>query len=83
MVLKLIYSDLNNDDVSKDPEDVLCSWAVWRKVIQSAQVPYFNTLAGNYCSDMDTPTVESLFLAPKLARKFLYLLSPMGQYLGY
>ncbi|GAB0207736.1 hypothetical protein GRJ2_003239300 [Grus japonensis] len=57
-VLEVIYSDLDDEEVSKDPEDVECMRATWRKVIQSAPVPYSNSLAAMYCPDMDTPTVE-------------------------
>ncbi|GAB0203355.1 hypothetical protein GRJ2_002801100 [Grus japonensis] len=46
--------------VSKDPEDVLCTRAMWRKVIQSAPASYSNSLAAMYCPDMDTPTVEKV-----------------------
>jgi len=35
-VLEVIYSDLDDDKVSKDPEDALCTQAMWRKVIQGA-----------------------------------------------
>ncbi|GAB0208274.1 mitochondrial enolase superfamily member 1 [Grus japonensis] len=59
-VLEVIYSDLDDDEVSKDPEDVLCTWAMWRKVIQSAPASYSNSLAAMYCPDMDTPTVEKV-----------------------
>ncbi|KAK4810729.1 hypothetical protein QYF61_007703 [Mycteria americana] len=31
VVLEVIYSDLDNEEVSKDPEDVLCTRAMWRK----------------------------------------------------
>ncbi|GAB0208965.1 hypothetical protein GRJ2_003362200 [Grus japonensis] len=55
-VLEVIYSDPEDDEVSKDLEDVLCTRAVWRKRIQSA--PVSNSLAAMYCLDMDTPTVE-------------------------
>ncbi|KAK4810038.1 LOW QUALITY PROTEIN: hypothetical protein QYF61_005101 [Mycteria americana] len=30
-VLEVIYSDLDNDEVSRDPQDVQCTWAMWRK----------------------------------------------------
>ncbi|GAB0207069.1 mitochondrial enolase superfamily member 1 [Grus japonensis] len=30
-VLEVIYSDLDDEEVSKDPEDVLCTRAMWRK----------------------------------------------------
>ncbi|KAK4810717.1 hypothetical protein QYF61_007691 [Mycteria americana] len=45
VVLEVIYSDLDNEEVSKDPEDVLCTRAMWRKVIQSAPASYSNNLA--------------------------------------
>ncbi|GAB0206368.1 hypothetical protein GRJ2_003102400 [Grus japonensis] len=35
-VLGVIHSDLDDEEVSKDPEDVLCTRATWRKAIQSA-----------------------------------------------
>ncbi|KAJ7412559.1 Gag polyprotein [Willisornis vidua] len=57
-VLEVIYGDLKNDNVSKDPEDVPCTMAMWRKVIQSAPASYSNSLAAMYYPEMDTPTVE-------------------------
>lgn len=36
-VPEVIYSDLDNDEVYKDPEDVLCTRAMWKNMIQSAQ----------------------------------------------
>ncbi|GAB0209721.1 hypothetical protein GRJ2_003437800 [Grus japonensis] len=59
-VLEVIYSDLDDEEVSKDPENVLCTRATWRKVIQSAPASYSNSLAAMYCPDMDTPTVEKV-----------------------
>ncbi|RMC06553.1 hypothetical protein DUI87_15990 [Hirundo rustica rustica] len=57
-VLEVIYSDLKNDNISKDPEDVPCTMAMWRKVIQSAPASYSNSLAAMYYPEMETPTVE-------------------------
>ncbi|KAK4810528.1 hypothetical protein QYF61_004491 [Mycteria americana] len=57
-VLEVIYGDLDNDEVSKDPDDILCIQAMWRKVVQNAPVSYSNSLAAMYCPDTDTPTVE-------------------------
>ncbi|GAB0208044.1 hypothetical protein GRJ2_003270100 [Grus japonensis] len=59
-VLEVLHSDLDDDEVSKDPEDVLCTWAMWRKVIQSAPVSYSNIFAVMYYPDLDTPTVEKV-----------------------
>ncbi|KAK4806857.1 hypothetical protein QYF61_012578 [Mycteria americana] len=56
VVLEVIYSDLDNDEVSKDPDYILCTRAMWRKVIQSAPTSYSNRLATMCCPD--TPTVE-------------------------
>jgi len=81
-VLGVIYSDLDDDEVSKDLEDVLCTRAMWRKVIQGAPASYSNSLAALYCPDMDAPTVKSVFLAPKRGRKSLHLLIPMEESLG-
>ncbi|GAB0201688.1 hypothetical protein GRJ2_003463500 [Grus japonensis] len=59
-VLEVIYSDLDDEEVSKDPGDVLRTWAMWRKVIPSAPASYSNSLAAMYFPDMDTPTVEKV-----------------------
>jgi len=66
-VLEVIYSDPDDDEVSKDPEDVLRTRAMWRKVIQGSPASYSTSLAAMYCPDMDTPAVEnSVVLASKL-----------------
>ncbi|XP_010568992.1 PREDICTED: uncharacterized protein LOC104833793 [Haliaeetus leucocephalus] len=59
-VVEVIYSDLDDEEVSKDPEDVLCTRAMWRKVIQGAPASYSNSLAAMYCPDVETPTVEKV-----------------------
>ncbi|XP_049649778.1 uncharacterized protein LOC126035320 [Accipiter gentilis] len=59
-VVEVIYSDLDDEEVSKDPEDVLCTRTMWRKVIQGAPGSYSNSLAAMYCPDMETPTVEKV-----------------------
>jgi len=40
-MLEVIYSDLDDDEVSKDPEDILCTQAMSRKVFK---VPQHRTL---------------------------------------
>lgn len=66
MVLEVIYIDLDNDDVSKDPEGVLCIQAVWREVIQSAPVSFWQ-LGSNVLSRYEnTSCEENTFLAPEL-----------------
>lgn len=34
-VPEVIYSHLDDNQVSKDLNDVLCVWALWRKVVQN------------------------------------------------
>ena len=72
-VLEVIYSELD-DEVSKDPEVVLCTRAMWRKVIQGAPASYCNSLAAMYCPDMDTPTVERVSSWLQNFEENLYLL---------
>ncbi|XP_061852038.1 uncharacterized protein LOC133625402 [Colius striatus] len=57
-VLEVIYGDLDNVEASTDPDDVQCTRAMLRKVIQSAPATYSNILAMVYHPDMDIPTVE-------------------------
>uniref|UniRef100_A0A663EIB6 Uncharacterized protein n=1 Tax=Aquila chrysaetos chrysaetos TaxID=223781 RepID=A0A663EIB6_AQUCH len=45
-------------EVIYNPEYVLCTRAMWRKVIQSGPASYSNSLAAMYCLDMDIPSVE-------------------------
>ncbi|KAF4795635.1 hypothetical protein TURU_091430 [Turdus rufiventris] len=57
-VLEVFYSDLKNDSVSKDPEDVPCTLTMWRKVVQGAPASYSSSLVALYYLQMDTPTIE-------------------------
>ncbi|TRZ05874.1 hypothetical protein HGM15179_021233 [Zosterops borbonicus] len=57
-VLKIIYSDLKSNRVSKDPEDTSCTMAMWRKVVQCAPATQSSSLVSFYHTQIDTPTVE-------------------------
>ncbi|KAJ7413930.1 hypothetical protein BTVI_41940 [Pitangus sulphuratus] len=57
-VLEIVYSNLGSDNVPKDPEDVPCTQAMWRKVFQSTPASYSNNLVALYYLQMDTPAVE-------------------------
>ena len=59
-VLDVIYSDLDDDEVSKDSAAVLCTRAMWRKVTESGPALYSNSLAAMYCPETDTPAVEGV-----------------------
>ena len=56
-MLEAIYNDLD-DEVSKDPEDGLCTQAM-------NQSDTLNSLAAMYCPDMDTPAVERVSSWPQ------------------
>lgn len=47
MVLKVIYSDLDDNQVSKDLDDRLCIRALWRKVVQNAPASASKELENN------------------------------------
>ncbi|KAK4811365.1 hypothetical protein QYF61_027594 [Mycteria americana] len=44
-VVQNIYSDLNNNQGSKDPDEVQCTQAMWQRLVQNTSVFYTNTLA--------------------------------------
>ena len=82
-VVEVIYSAPDDEEVSKDPEAVLCTRAMWRKVIQGAPASYSNSLAAMYCPDVETPTVEKVSSwLQNFEEKSLCLLIPTGQCLG-
>lgn len=57
---KVVYSDLDNDRVSKDPDDVRCSRAVWRRLARGAMPAYACALAPMDWPAAEVPTVEEL-----------------------
>ncbi|GAB0177148.1 hypothetical protein GRJ2_000180000 [Grus japonensis] len=60
-VLEVIYSDLDDDEVFQDPEDVLCMRAMWRKVIPSAPASYSNSLAA--CTLVPSGGTEPIWIS--------------------
>lgn len=60
MVVEVVYSDLDSNQVSKDLDDIRCTWAMGRRFVQNAPVLYSNTLAMMDWPDFNIPTVERL-----------------------
>ena len=58
VVLEVIYGELDNGEVSKDPEGILSMQAMWRKVTQNVPASCTNSLAAGYCLHTDIPTVK-------------------------
>lgn len=62
---EVIHSDLDNDDVFRNPEGVQCTHAVWRKT-QSASVSFWQ-LGSNVLSRYENiSSKENTLLAPEL-----------------
>ncbi|KAK4813292.1 hypothetical protein QYF61_020871 [Mycteria americana] len=59
-VLEVIYSDLDNKQLSKDPDEVWCTQRVWRKFVRSAPSSHANSLAVMTWKDGEEPTVDEL-----------------------
>lgn len=58
-VRDVVYDDLDNDRLSKDPDEVKCTPPMWRKFVQSAPSSYANSLAVMTWKDHEEPTVPS------------------------
>ncbi|KAM6104279.1 uncharacterized protein LJ206_019086 isoform 2-T2 [Theristicus caerulescens] len=59
-VLEVIHNDLNNEHLSKDPDEVQCTRLMWRKFVRSAPSSYANSLAIMTWKDEEGPTVDEL-----------------------
>ncbi|KAK4830508.1 hypothetical protein QYF61_011421, partial [Mycteria americana] len=59
-MLEVIYSDLDNKQLSKGPDEVKCTRPMWRKFVRSAPSSYTNSLAILTWKDREEPTVDEL-----------------------
>ena len=59
-MLEVIYDDLDNKELSKDPDEVRCIWPTWQKFVLSAPSSYASTLAARTWKDWEEPTVDEL-----------------------
>ncbi|KAM6093162.1 uncharacterized protein LJ206_005960 [Theristicus caerulescens] len=57
-VLEVIYDDLDNEQLSKDPDKVRCTQTMWWKFVWSAPSLYANSLAILTWKDEEAPTVD-------------------------
>ncbi|KAK4807022.1 hypothetical protein QYF61_000351 [Mycteria americana] len=57
-VLEVIYGDLDNKQLSKDPDEVQCTRPTWRKLVRSAPASYANSLAILTWKDGEGPMVD-------------------------
>ena len=59
-VLEMVYSDLDNAQTPKDPDDVQCTTSMWRKFVRSAPSSHASTLAVINWDEGMGPTVYAL-----------------------
>ena len=57
-MLEVIYGDLNNKQLSKDPDEVRCTRPMWWKLVRNASSSCANSLAILTWKDGDGPTVD-------------------------
>ncbi|KAK4823308.1 hypothetical protein QYF61_000521 [Mycteria americana] len=59
-VLEVIYDDLDNEQLSKDPDEVKCTWPMWWKFVWSAPASYANSSGLMTWKDREGQTVDEL-----------------------
>ncbi|KAK4810737.1 hypothetical protein QYF61_007711 [Mycteria americana] len=59
-MLEVIYGDLDNEQLSKDPDEVQCMQPMWQKFVQSTPASYANSLAILTWKDGEGPTVDEV-----------------------
>ncbi|KAJ7413213.1 hypothetical protein BTVI_43881 [Pitangus sulphuratus] len=58
--LEIIYCKLYDDHIFNNPDDVLCKFPMWRKVIQGVPASFVNHMVTIYYPKMDEPSVDTL-----------------------
>lgn len=59
-VLEMIYSDLDNAQTPKDPDEVQCTASVWQKLVRAAPSSHASTLAATDWEEGMGPTVDTM-----------------------
>ncbi|XP_071892181.1 uncharacterized protein [Anas platyrhynchos] len=59
-VLEMLYSDLNNAQMPKDPDEVQCTASMWQKFVQAAPSSHASTLAAMDWEEGMGPTVDTV-----------------------
>ncbi|KAK4811012.1 hypothetical protein QYF61_015716 [Mycteria americana] len=59
-VLEVIYGDLDDEQVSKDPNEVRCTRPMWWNLVRSAPALYDNSTAVMTWKDREGPTVDEV-----------------------
>lgn len=59
-VLEMIYSDLDNAQTPKDPDEVQCTASMWQKLVRAAPSSHASTLAATDWEEGMGPTVDTM-----------------------
>ncbi|KAK4819771.1 hypothetical protein QYF61_011371 [Mycteria americana] len=59
-VLEVIYGDLDNEQLPKDPDEVQCTRPMWQKLVWSAPASYANSLAVTIWKDRGGQSVDEV-----------------------
>ena len=59
-MVEAIYSNRDNNQVSKDLDDIQCMWSMWLKFVWNAPMFYTSTLVVIDWTDIEAPTVDRL-----------------------
>ncbi|GAB0208777.1 hypothetical protein GRJ2_003343400 [Grus japonensis] len=59
-VREMVYYDPDNVQLPTDPDEVQCTRPTWRKFVQSAPLPYANSLAVMDWKSEEAPTVDEV-----------------------
>lgn len=64
-MLEMVYSDLDNDQTCKDPNEVQHTRSMWRKFVWTAQASHASALAAMNWRDGMGPTVDVVSSQPQ------------------
>lgn len=56
----VIYDNLDNNQASKDLDEMWCTSPMWLKLARSAPITYASILAIRSWTDTETPTMDGL-----------------------
>ncbi|XP_010072299.1 PREDICTED: glycine dehydrogenase (decarboxylating), mitochondrial-like [Pterocles gutturalis] len=82
-VVEVVYSDLDNKQVSTDLHDIQYTWAMYRRSVENASVSYTNSLVMTDWPHLEIPTVERLSSRFQgVSKRIPVLLIPTGTVLA-
>lgn len=59
-MVEMIYSNLDENQASKDLDEIQCMWSMQQKFVQNEPASYANTVAMMSWTDMEAPAMDGL-----------------------